>query len=295
MRETLFQTDSPHLRPIMKATLLLSALLFPAIVNAESIDPIPYKTVGERKLMLHIDQPDDRKPGDQLPAIVFFFGGGWVGGSPKQFEEHAKYFATRGMVGIRVDYRTIDKKNGPGTPDICIEDAKAAIRYVRKNATELGIDPDRIAASGGSAGGHLAAATALVPGFEKEGAKPSSKPNALVLFNPVLDNGPDDGWGHSRVGDDYKKYSPAHNITKDAPPAIVFLGTKDKLIPVSTMERFRDNMKKADVRCELHLWPDGPHGYFNHGRDGNKAYLDTVTKADKFLAALDWLKGEPTL
>ena len=278
----------------MKLSLLLTPLLVTQFLYAESIPPIPYKTAGERKLMLQIDQPDDRNPGDQNPAIVFFFGGGWVGGSPKQFEPHANYFATRGMVGIRVEYRTINKK-GPATPDVCIEDAKDAIRYVRKNATKLGVDPDRIAAAGGSAGGHLAAATALVPGFEKNDAKPSSKPNALVLFNPVLDNGPDDGWGQKRVGDDFKKYSPAHNITKDAPPAIFFLGTKDKLIPVSTMERFRDNMKKAGVRCELHLWPDGPHGYFNHGRGENKAYIDTVTKADKFLASLGWIDGEPTL
>jgi len=275
----------------MKPSLLLTPLLITQLLHAAPLTPIPYKTVGERTLNLHIEQPADHKPGDTRPAIVFFFGGGWVGGSPKQFEPHSQYFATRGMVGIRVDYRTIDKKNGPPTPDICIEDAKDAIRYVRKNATDLGVDPERIAASGGSAGGHLAAATGLLPGFEDKDAEPSSKPNAMILFNPVLDNGPEGGWGQKRVGDQFKKYSPAHNITKGAPPTIIFLGTKDKLIPVATMERFRDNMKKTGNRCELHLWPDGPHGYFNQGKLDNKPYLDTVTKTDKFLASLGWISN----
>jgi len=81
-----------------------------------------------------------------------------------------------------------------------VKDAKSAVRWIRKNALTYNIDPERIAAGGGSAGGHIAAATGTSTAFEEDGEDKSisSWPNLLVLFNPVIDNGPD-GYGHSRV------------------------------------------------------------------------------------------------
>ena len=95
------------------------------------------------------------------------------------------------------------------------------MRYVRSHAEGLGIDPDRIAAAGGSAGGHLAVFTALVPGIDDpaEDLKVSCKPQALVLFNPVFNNGPGQ-YGYKRVGQRFHDFSPAHNISKDTPPTI---------------------------------------------------------------------------
>ena len=122
----------------------------------------------------------------------------------------------------------------------------------------------------------------------------SAKSNALLLFNPVFDNGPK-GWGHKRVGKDYKKYSPLHNITKDDPPGIVFLGDEDKLIPVSTLDEFRKRMKVAGVDAESIVFPGLGHGFFNHGRNKNESYIKTVTACERFLAKLGWLKGEPTV
>ncbi len=281
------------LRPI------LSLLLLPAMLPAA---PLPgksyvYKKTGDRELTLTVLNPPDWKASDSRPAMVFFHGGGWVSGKPGQFTPHSEYLTTRGLICIQVEYRLLDPKtNEP--PLTCVQDAKSAMRWVRSHAAELGIDPRRIGAGGGSAGGHLAAFTGMVDGLDDpaDDLKISPKATALALFNPVFDNGPDQGWGTARVGDRYPEFSPAHNITPDDPPAIVFLGTADKLIPVAVMERFHTNMQKAGVRCDVFYYKDQPHGFFNAGKSGTERYyLETLLETDKFLASLGWLTGPPTL
>lgn len=254
-----------------------------------------YKTVDDRDLTLYVTKPRDWKATDTRPAIVFYHGGGWVGGAPGQFTEHAKYLASRGMVVVQVEYRLLDR-GGDEPPTICVRDAKSAMRWVRGRASPLGIDPDRIASAGGSAGGHLAAFVGLVDGLDdpQDDTTISAKSNAMVLFNPVFDNGPDE-WGHQRVGSRYKEFSPAHNISADDPPALVFLGSEDALVPVGTAETFKRKMTQAGVRCELMVFPGKPHGFFNYGKDGNEPYYKTVMAMDKFLASLGWLEGPPTL
>jgi acetyl esterase/lipase len=201
------------------------------------------------------------------------------------------------MVCVQVEYRLI-AKGDKGAPIDCVYDAKSAMRWVRGHAGELGIDPKRIGAGGGSAGGHLAAFVGMVEGLDdpQDDVKISPKANALVLFNPVFDNGPEQGWGHARVGERFKEFSPAHNISADDPPAIIFLGTQDKLIPVAVVERFKANMEKAGVRCEAIFYEGQGHGFFNPGKGGKmQFYYETLLATDKFLASLGWLKGEPTL
>ena len=256
-----------------------------------------YKQIGDVKLSLHIFCPEGHKPSDSRPAAVFFFGGGWNGGSPTQFEQHCRYLASRGMVAMAAEYR-VKSRNGT-SPFECVADGKSAVRWIRANASQLGIDPKRIAGGGGSAGGHVAAAVGTLPGLDEPGedASVSSKPNALLLFNPVYDNGPE-GYGYDRVADRYKEISPMHNITKGAPPTIVFLGTNDKLIPVATAEAYKAKMEKVGSRCDLHLYEGQPHGFFNFrgkGDTGPKFYVETVTEMDKFLESLGYLKGKPTL
>ena len=87
------------------------------------------------------------------------------------------------------------------------------------------------------------------------------------------------------------EFSPAHHITKGAPPAIVFLGDQDKLIPVSVLREFESGMKKAGARCDAHVYPMAGHGFFN--RDPH--FTRTLIEADKFLASLGWIQGPPTL
>ncbi len=256
-----------------------------------------YKKVAGRELKLTIMNPPDWKASDQRPAMVFFHGGGWTGGRPTQFTPHSEYLATRGLVCVQVQYRLIEKDD-KGPPVNCVADAKSAMRWVRGHAQELGIDPDRIGAGGGSAGGHLAAFVGMVEGLDDpaDDLKVSPKANALALFNPVFDNGPDQGWGTARVGDRFKEFSPAHNISADDPPAIIFLGTQDKLIPVAVVERFKAGMTKAGVRCEAVFYEGQGHGFFNPGKGGkDQFYLETLLATDKFLTSLGWLKGAPTL
>jgi len=126
-----------------------------------------------------------------------------------------------------------------------------------------------------------------------EDASISSKPNALLLFNPVYDNGPN-GYGYSRVRERYKEISPLHNLRKGAPPTIVFLGDRDSLIPVKTAEDYKAKMEAVGARCDLHVYAGQKHGFFNQRRSP-KHYAQTVIEMDKFLASLGWLKGEPTI
>jgi acetyl esterase/lipase len=278
---------------------VLFAALFCLANVAHAAPPVGkasvYKTVGDRQLKLYVTQPADAKAGDSRPAIVFFHGGGWTGGAPGQFTEHSKYLASRGMVAVQVQYRLL-KGMPKAPPTICVQDAKSAMRWVRGHAEKLGIDPKRIASAGGSAGGHLAAFVGMVDGSDDpdDDKNISAKSNAMVLFNAVFDNGPG-GWGHQRVGKRYKEFSPFHNVSDDDPPAIVFLGSADKLIPVKTVHDFQAAMKKAGNDCEVMIFPGQPHGFFNHGRNGNKPYYETVLATDRFLTSLGWLTGKPTL
>lgn len=261
-------------------------------VRLDSPKTLIYKKVGDVNLILKVFSPEnaDKDLNKKYPAIVFFFGGGWQNGSVTQFEPQAKYFALRGMVSILVDYRVQSRHKT--TPFDAVMDAKSAMRYVRKNADMLHVDENRIVASGGSAGGHLAAAAATVEGWNDPGddLSVSPKPNALILFNPVFDNGPN-GYGHDRIGERYKEISPIDNIKKGTPSTIVFLGTKDILIPVSTAQLYRKKMRDATNRCDLFLYENQVHGFFNY----KKFYKETLYQADRFLLSLGYLKGEPII
>jgi len=259
------------------------------VVKLEGAKIHQYKQVGDTKLFLHVYSPKGHKSSASQPAIVFFFGGGWNGGTPKQFEPHCNHLASQGMVAITAEYRV--KSRNKTTPFECVKDGKSAIRWVRENADKLGVDPSRVAAGGGSAGGHVAAATGNCPGLEENGEnlKISSKPDALVLFNPVYDNS-SKGFGHDRVKPRWKEISPMHNISKGAPPTIVFLGTKDKLIPVDTGQEYDRRMKAVGSQSKLHLYKDATHGFFNKAKKGDH-YPDTIAQMDKFLVSLGWLKG----
>jgi acetyl esterase len=261
-----------------------------------------YKTIGQTNLQLYIFTPKEHAATNRHPAIVFFFGGGWTSGSPQQFEKQCQYFASRGIVAITADYRVASRQKAK--PADCVTDAKSAIRWVRKKATRLGIDPNRIVASGGSAGGHIAACTAVVPGLEEpsEDKSVSSVPNAAVLFNPVLVLAPLEGLNldgaesrikAERFGPDPRTISPAHHVHSNAPPMIVFHGKADTTVPFVTVEAFATKMKAAGNRCELVGFEGQSHGFFNYGRGDNRSFRETLKQADQFLASLGYLTGPP--
>lgn len=269
--------------------------LWPQPLHAATPQPTRtpvYKTVGEHRLALHVFEPTENQSGEPLPAIVFFFGGGWVGGTPSQFYPHCQHLAAHGMVAITAEYRIKSRHGTP--PSACVEDGKSALRWVRQHARELGIDAQRIAAGGGSAGGHVAAAVAMTEGFEAAGEDQtiSCRPNALVLFNPVFDNGPQ-GYGYERMRNYWQAISPLHNIKPGAPPTLVFLGTGDKLIPVDTADAFQKKMHAVGTRCEVHLYQGQPHGFFNYRNGDNPIYFQTITEMDGFLESLGYLQPGP--
>lgn len=246
-----------------------------------------YRTIDSTELKLWIFGESD--PNAKKPAIVFFFGGGWSSGSPAQFEKQARHFAKRGMIAITVDYR-VKSRHGVQVVE-CVKDAKAAIAWVRENAERLGIDPDKIAASGGSAGGHLAAATGTLSGFGSD-----ERPNALILFNPACTLAPVEDWkppagagaklGIDRLGVEPVEISPANHIGPHTPPTLILHGKKDTTVPYASVVAFERMMKKADRSCKLIGYKDAGHGFFNRG----EAYSQTLKEAEDFLVDLGWIK-----
>jgi acetyl esterase/lipase len=264
-----------------------------------------YKTIGDVKLNIHIFEPAGHRAADKRPAIVFFFGGGWRSGSPRQFEQQCRYLASRGMVAMTADYRVLSRH---GTPAIkCVLDGKSAIRWARANAKRLGVNPDRIAAGGGSAGGHVAACTGVITGLDEPGEDTavSSVPNAMVLFNPALVLAPVEGRAplgggnmdglKERMGIEPQKLSPYHNVRKGAPPALVIHGKADSTVPYWTAEIFAEAMTKAGNRCELAGYEGQQHGFFNFGRGDNKHFIETARAMDQFLVSVKFLQGKPTI
>lgn len=251
-----------------------------------------YKQIDTTRLFVEIHAPENIEAKNKYPALVFFFGGGWKGGDRYHFLNHARYFSQRGLICFLVDYRT-ESKHGT-TPFESLKDAKSSLRFIRKNASEFGIDPSKIIAAGGSAGGHLAAATALIEKYNEEtdDMSISCVPSALALFNPVVDNGPG-GYGYERIGTAYKDFSPLHNIKKGAPPTIFFLGTKDQLIPVETAQYYKTVMEKVGSSCMLKLYKGEGHGFFNY-RNLN-LYKETVLETDRFLQSLGYLEQNPVI
>ncbi len=256
---------------------------------------IVYKTTPQGELKLHVFSPKGEVQAAVLrPCIVFFFGGGWKSGSFLQFVPHAEYLASRGMVAISADYRILNVHHT--TPDKAVEDAKSAIRWVRGHATDLGIDPGKVIAGGGSAGGHLAACTALVTAYDAEAddKKISAKPDALVLFNPALNIATlfkkGGGAGVSPLTAEVAEaITPNSFINKSTPPAILFFGTADKL--KAGGDEYIQKARALGLRAEMWTAADMPHGFFNR-----EPWLQvTVRKMDEFLASLGYLGGSPTI
>ena len=300
--------------PPFIASLAIALIILPVgsvAQNQRPVEPAPatlpgaetevYKTVGDVSLPLHIFYPEGHKSGQSLPAIIFFFGGGWRNGSPAQFEKHCTYLASRGMVAITAEYRVWGRHKTKAIA--CFQDAKSAMRYVRSNAKRLGIDPNRIAAGGGSAGGHLAGALGTIGGLDDpaDDLSVSAAPNALCLFNPalILASIPDafplpDGL-EERFGVSPTAFSPYHNIGSNQPPAIIFHGDADTTINHKSVELFTEKYKSLGNRCELVTYHGQGHGFFNFGRGDNAMFIATLTEMDAFLRSLRYLKGEPTI
>ena len=258
-----------------------------ASASEPRVEEFVYKKTPQGDLRMHVHFPEGWDAADSRPAIVFFFGGAWLRGTVEQFLPQAEHLAGRGMVTARADYR-VRSRHGT-TPDKCVEDGKSAVRWLRANAARLGIDPQRIAAAGGSAGGHVAACTAVVPGFDGDGEDRavSAKPNLLVLYNPVLDFvSIGRRFGMEEIA---RKISPNHHLRRDVPDTIIFFGTEDRLNEGG--KAFIQKAAELGIGAEMYLAPDQKHAFFNR-----PPWLPRTTYlAEKFLARHGYLQGPPTV
>jgi acetyl esterase/lipase len=265
-----------------------------------------YKKTPQRELRLSAYLPSDWKKTDQRPAIVFFFGGGWFKGTPEQFYSKSEYLAARGLVAFCAEYR-LTGVDGV-TVDKCVEDARSAMRYVRGHAAELGVDANKLVSAGGSAGAHLAACVAPgTPGFAVDDPNDdlsiSCVPQAMVLFNPVLDTDdlrrtwktPDYVLGLVSGNSEQEKrqallaLSPLHHVAPGLPPAILFYGTNDAFLAHG--RAWRDKGRAVGNRVELWTAEGLPHGFFNAA----PWHQATLIAVDRFLCSLGFVKGPATI
>jgi acetyl esterase/lipase len=229
---------------------------------------------------LKLDLYLPKKAKTPFPAIVYIHGGAWRGGTKLHFRRQASYFADKGIAGLCIEYRLKDEKIFPAA----IQDCKCAVRWARANAKKYNIDPNRIGAMGGSAGGHLAAllgTSGNVKALEGEGpyAKYSSNINLVISFNGVSDMVRLYRYGSERVktvvkefmGSTpdkgaalYKQASPVFFIDSKDPPVLLLHGTEDETVPYEQSLYFKDRLEKKGVMVELFAGEEGYHGFFNH-------------------------------
>ncbi len=259
-----------------------------------------YSTVDGVNLKAYVFRPgaDDpsaagRHAGPRA-AVVIFHGGGWYMGVPEWVFPRAQNLAKLGVVAVAVQYRLSDQKKV--TPLEAMADARAVIRWMRANAGKLGIDANRIAAYGMSAGGHLAVSAAL---FDDETSRTSgsASPNALVLVSPAVDL-ENDPWPQRLLGSraSVASISPAAHVRKGMPPTLILQGDVDTVTPLAGGRKFCDRMRAAGNRCDLHVYTGFGHLFTPAGtRDDEmpqpdpKISADASKKAEEFLVSLGFV------
>lgn len=288
------------MRITVKAVLVCALIFLSALTSLgqQSYNPdekVVYKKTDQGELALHIYYPEERAGETERAVVVSFFGGGWSGGSPKQFYQQSSYFASLGMVAISAEYRVSNKHKT--TPFVAVEDAKSVINWVRTHAKELKIDPNKIVASGGSAGGHLAACTAVIDGLDVETNGVSSRPNLMILFNPVLDT-TEKGYGSGKVKGRTTEISPCHHVKTGIVPTLILHGTADTTVPFENAQRFERLMKEAGNECNLIPAFGQNHGFFNSSwfkkSNDDNWFLYSLYQSEIFLWKHRFITDEPT-
>ncbi len=252
-----------------------------------------YRKLGDVELRLHVMKPKGWTAGDKRPALLYYFGGGWVSGTPESGLRLAKWAASKGLVGIIPDYRT--RNRFQTTPEDSISDGRAAVRWLQEHATELGVDPAKLIATGGSAGGHVASWTAITAaGPAADDPAPAVAPAALILFNPVTDTKDGGYGGPKRFGNKPARALAASvpdQMQAKMPPTLVFHATADATVPYANSVAFRDKLVASGNRCELVTFEGLGHSYYStkFGEAGKAAYEKTITDTAAFLASLGLL------
>jgi acetyl esterase/lipase len=212
---------------------------------------------GDKPLLLDLYEPATKED-RTFPGVIVIHGGGWENGSRRAFRAMCQQLALRGFVAATIDYRLSGEARFPAA----VEDCKAAVRWMRANAAKYRIDPQRIGAVGGSAGGHLAAMVALTTDsrlFEGTGGHPefSSTLKAYVIMGtgvdqltraieakkPIGNQLTFFGGTYQQKRDLYAQGSPINHISKSDPPVLIIEGEKDT--PGERYPAFRNKLDEA--------------------------------------------------
>ncbi len=228
-------------------------------------------------------------------ALAVFHGGGWNIGRVEWAFSTARRFADKGMVGVAVQYRLSNHANI--TPLEAMADARDAIRWMRANADTLGVDPERIAAYGWSAGGHLATGAAIFDDEEPDSPF-SSAPDALLLESPAVSL-VGDGWFQELLGDRARarEVSPDEHVRPGLPPTLIVQGDVDTVTPLAGAERFCERMRAAGNVCELKVYEGYGHlctpaGTADDGvpKPDPAIQADATARMEEFLASLGFMQ-----
>ena len=239
---------------------------------------LAYVTDGHERQKLDLYVPET---GENLPLIIWIHGGAWRGGDKTHYMpiEYLK----AGYAGASLNYRLSQHAIFPAQ----IEDVKAAVRWLRANAETYRLDPNRFAAWGSSAGGHLVAMLGMagdVKEFEVgENLEVSSRVQAVVdYFGPtdflqmdthrlpdgLVHDAPDSpesqlvGGAIQEHQDRVARANPVTYVSKDAPPFLIVHGNKDPLVPYQQSVLLNDALKKAGVPVTFYKVEGGGHGWF---------------------------------
>lgn len=246
-----------------------------------------YKQVGRLKLTAHVFLPE-RKPGAApLPVVAFFHGGGWVDGTPLWGYPWCQYLYQRGLAAVSFAYRLVNQQTT--TPLEAIQDARSALRWLRGHAAELGIDPQKVVASGFSAGGYLAVCAALLDGCDDpiDDLQRSARPDALVLISTPVDICADAWFVELLDGRiPCQELSPANQLRPGLPPSIFFQAGQDDLVPPASVAAFVEQARRLGNRCELFSYPDDDHFLGGPESPRRQEILATI---ERFLASLGYL------
>lgn len=262
-REALFRAATAQVR------LIRPPLRTPKGIHV--IKDIVYGHGGETPLELDLALPLESN--GPTPGLVFIHGGGWDSLDRSVYRFYVYTFAQRGYAAATISYRLSGEAPFPAA----VHDAKCAVRWMRANADAYGIDPDRIAVIGGSAGGHLAMMvgyTAGAPELEGDGgyAGVSSAVQAVVtLYGPYDLNvlpARDASvvlkfLGISSYKEDpdlFRRASPMRYLDGDAPPTLVIHGTIDDVVPVSQSDRLVARLARLGVPHVYDRIEGWPHG-----------------------------------
>lgn len=257
---------------------------------ARHIEPtrkVIYKSIAGQDLHLHVFEPSEFKLTDRRACFIAIHGGGWSGGNARRFYPFAYEFTKRGMVGISIEYRLFNPSSGNTVFD-CVKDGRSAVRYIREHAAEFGIDPCKVIVCGGSAGGQIAAGTALFDHVNEvsDNLDISARPDVLVLYYSVLDTS-EEGCGHhnQKFGDRWRELSPLCQVKSGAPPTIVFHGTSDIVASFGGAKAFQKAMTEAGNWCDLIVKEGGRHGYLIFDK---VFYEETIRQTVSFLRSLGY-------